>query len=81
MAIYPLLLGHLHWPDPASDAGRPSFLGAPDAAERDPARLTVHLPATLRGRVEASAALAGLTPDTWIVRALSRSVDPRLETS
>ncbi len=78
MPIYPLLFGHFHWPD-RTPAERPSAEPA-DAGDCDMARLTVRVPTTLRRRVEASAALAGLAPDTWIVSVLARSVDPRLET-
>jgi hypothetical protein len=38
----------------------------------------VTVPAALEQRVEASAALEGVPAEAWIVRALSRSVDPRL---
>lgn len=44
------------------------------------ARLSVEVPAALKDRVEASAAVEGIATDAWIVRALSRSLDPRLVT-
>ncbi len=79
MAFHPLLFGHAEWPDP--DPAGERVLPRPDCSNGRLARVTVRLPETLRSRVEASAALEGLAPDTWIVRTLSRSVDPRLEVS
>ena len=79
MAFHPLLFGHAEWPDPERASKR--VVPQPDCSDARLARVTVRLPETLRSRVEASAALEGLAPDTWIVRALSRSVDPRLEAS
>ena len=75
MALYPLLFGHAHGPSEPKRR-RPSLAPERDAPPSEP--LTVRVPAALKGRVEASAALEGLPPDVWIVRALSRSVDPRL---
>jgi hypothetical protein len=75
MAIYSLLFGHAEWPEekrPGSPL--PSEFGARPKARR----LTVTVPDTLKRCVEESAALEGVPADTWIVRALSRSVDPRL---
>ena len=75
MAIYPLLFGHAHGPDaPERRAPRWAREDGRSASER----LTVRVPAALKGGVEASAALEGVSPDAWIVRALSRSVDPRV---
>lgn len=45
---------------------------------REDAALGVTVPEDLRERVEASAALEGVPADAWIVRALSRCLDPRL---
>ncbi len=41
------------------------------------ARITFRLPRSLKGGVEASAALEGLSVDAWVTRALARSIDPR----
>ena len=75
MALYPLLFGHAAGP-PEPTRRRLPLDGEPEAPRTEP--LTVRVPAPLKGRVEASAALEGLSADAWIVRALSRSVDPRL---
>jgi hypothetical protein len=45
------------------------------------ARLSLRVPKTLKSRVEASAELEGVAPGEWVVRALSRSLDPRVTTS
>ena len=76
MAIYPLLFGYVEGPDD-KPGWRP--LQRPSRSV-DTTRLTLRVPESLKRRVEDSAALEGLAPDTWITRALSRSVDPRLET-
>jgi hypothetical protein len=79
MAVYSLLFGHAEWP--TETPRRDTVARELDAAAREhgrPRRLSVSVPATLRERVEASAALEGVPEETWVVRALSRSVDPRL---
>lgn len=76
MAIYPLLFGYVEGP-----ADRPARRPLPRPSKSgDTTRLTLRVPESLKRRVEDSAALEGLAPDTWITRALSRSIDPRLET-
>jgi hypothetical protein len=75
MAIYSLLFGHAEWPEEK----RPCSPLPPEFGERPRSRrLSVTVPDTLKRCVEESAALEGVPADTWIVRALSRSVDPRL---
>jgi hypothetical protein len=79
MTIYRLPFGHVAWPEPAAPRGA----GAPaagDSHRERTTRVSVRLPETLKRRVEASAELEGVAPSAWIVRALSRSVDPRLTT-
>ncbi len=78
MARYALPFGYVDWPDPDE---RPPVHSHPlDDAEIEPtARVTLRLPAGLKRRVEASAALEGVPADAWILRSLTRSVDPRLE--
>ena len=76
MAIYSLLFGHAEWPDADETAARPPAV----RPEPQTARLTLRVPEVLKGRLEASAALEGVPAETWIVRALARSVDPRLGT-
>jgi hypothetical protein len=75
MAIYSLLFGHAEWPEETRQSSPlPHEFGARPKARR----LSVTVPDTLKRCVEESAALEGVPADTWIVRALSRSVDPRL---
>jgi hypothetical protein len=76
MAIYSLLFGHAEWPEEKRPADPVAAL---DLSEHErESRLSVKVPDGLKRRVEASAQLEGVAPDAWIVRALSRSVDPRL---
>jgi hypothetical protein len=76
MARYALPFGYIDWPEPD---GRPRSTPTLDDAELEPlSRVTLRVPAGLKRRVEASAALEGVPADAWIVRSLSRSVDPRL---
>jgi hypothetical protein len=79
MAFHRLPLGYADWPDPEP---RPREPHEPVSdLEPDPgARLLVRLPAALKRKIEASAALDGVPADVWISRALARSVDPRLGT-
>jgi hypothetical protein len=80
MTVYRLPFGgHFEWDDPPEP--RPARAAAAYDRERErTTRVSVRLPEPLRRRVEASAELEGIAPSTWIVRALSRSVDPRLTT-
>jgi hypothetical protein len=69
--------------------GEPAFvvLTAPPEAEREvppaaagdeepgTARLTLRLPESLKARVEAAAAREGVSVNTWLARAASRSLD------
>jgi hypothetical protein len=75
MAIYSLLFGHAEWPEEKTGAAPlPAEFGERPRSRR----LSVTVPDTLKRSVEESAALEGVPADAWIVRALSRSVDPRL---
>jgi hypothetical protein len=76
MAIYSLLFGHAEWPEEKRpyDPIATLDLGELEGEER----LSITVPNGLKRRVEASARLEGVPADAWIVRALSRSVDPRL---
>jgi hypothetical protein len=69
MATYSLLFGHAEWP--ADDGAQPS---AP-APRRPAERLTLRLPATLRRRIESSAARDGLSADEWASLVLARALD------
>lgn len=76
MARYALPFGYVDWPEPD---GRPPAAHTLEDADVEPvSRITLRVPAALKRRVEASAALEGVPADTWIVRSLTRSVDPRL---
>jgi predicted HicB family RNase H-like nuclease len=79
MTIYRLPFGHMEWPESPIRRGATPHASADGSRERT-TRLSVRLPETLKRRVEASAELEGVAPSTWIVRALSRSTDPRLTT-
>jgi hypothetical protein len=76
MAIYSLLFGHVEWPEPRPPRDPLATLDLREIGREE--RLSVKVPDALKRRVEASAALEGVPAETWIVRALSRSVDPRL---
>ena len=75
MALFVLPFGHAEWPCD----GAPGTRAAP-ATDGDPSldRVTLNLPSALTNRIEASAALEGISLDAWISRSLSRSIDPRL---
>ena len=75
MTLYPLLFGHASGP-PEPKPARARLEGESEPVASEP--VTVRVSAALKGRVEASAALEGVSPDAWIVRALARSVDPRV---
>jgi hypothetical protein len=52
--------------------------GRPEAAdEAFTARITLRLPVSLKSRLEAAAALNGLSVNAWLVQALTRAVEPR----
>lgn len=77
MATYPLLFGHAEWPQ----VGRSAVAArsdSPHPASAEP--LTLHLSPGLLRRLEATAELEGVSWETWAVRVLSRSIDPRLAT-
>jgi hypothetical protein len=79
MAMYTLLFGHAEWPEEAAPTPRHAVVEPPPAERTE--RLSLRLPSPLKKRVEASAALEGVSPNAWVERALSRSVDPRLLSS
>jgi hypothetical protein len=57
---------------------------APEAAAADDgltARITLRLPENLKAQVEAAAAREGISVNSWLVRALQRSVAPRVQRS
>lgn len=79
MAVYSVLFGHLEWPDEKPYRG--TFQRELEALRLESdrvRRMKITLPDTLRERVEASAVLEGVPAETWIQRALSRCVDPRV---
>jgi hypothetical protein len=48
--------------------------------EASTARITLRLPESLKSRLESAAASSGLSLNTWLVQALTRSVEPRPST-
>lgn len=77
--MYTLLFGHAEWPDDTKPATSFSAADLPRPERLE--RLSLRVPSRLKNRVEASAALEGVSPNAWVERALSRSVDPRLLSS
>lgn len=57
-----------------SDAEPP---GADATDEAFAARITLRLPESLKSRLEAAAAAAGVSVNTWLVQALYRALEPR----
>ncbi len=56
----------------------PVELEAPPAPGDDlSARITLRLPESLKGSLEAAAAREGVSANAWIVRALARALEPR----
>jgi hypothetical protein len=60
------------------------YVGEPDVAQEPPApgddlsaRITLRLPESLKASLEAAAAREGVSANAWIVRALSRALEPR----
>lgn len=50
------------------------------ADEAFAARITLRLPESLKSRLEAAAAAAGVSVNTWLVQALNRALEPRRST-
>jgi Ribbon-helix-helix protein, copG family len=75
MAVYSMLFGHMEWPE---EEVRPDPRAAVAAEHDRVARLTLHVPKSLKRRLEESAELAGVSREAFVERALARSVDPRL---
>ena len=73
MATYSLLFDHAEWPQAPASSHRSDL-----AATSDVEALTLAVPPALRARLEATAELEGVPWETWVLRTLSRSVDPRL---
>jgi HicB family len=48
----------------------------PGDASDDMTRITLRLPGPLKARVDAEAAAAGLSVNSWLVRAIARALDP-----
>jgi predicted HicB family RNase H-like nuclease len=51
--------------------------GAPAPGDDLSARITLRLPEALKTQIEATAASEGISANAWIVRALSRALEPR----
>jgi hypothetical protein len=62
--------------------GEPEGEAEPTAADDGlTARITLRLPEQLKAQVEAAAAREGISVNSWLVRALGRSVAPRAQRS
>jgi hypothetical protein len=55
----------------------PQPAAAEAADEAFSARITLRLPESLKSRLEAAAAVGGVSVNTWLVQALGRAVEPR----
>ena len=64
---------------PASDttADEPATPVAEDVEDGTTSRTTLRLPDSLKSRAEAAAATAGISLNTWFVRAVSAQLEPR----
>jgi hypothetical protein len=62
-----------HEPEPAAAPPPPS---AAEADEGGTARITLRLPEQLKARIEDAAGREGFSVNTWLVRAVSRGLDP-----
>jgi len=60
---------------PAEPAEEPPAADPGDASD-DMTRVTLRLSGPLKARVDAEAAAAGLSVNAWLVRAISRALDP-----
>jgi hypothetical protein len=61
-------------------ASVPVSAGAPSADVAEgalSARITLRLPESLKGRLEAAAAAGGVSVNTWLVQTLMRALEPR----
>lgn len=54
-----------------------ALAGPVEAEEAYAARITLRLPESLKSRLEAAAASAGVSVNTWLVQTISRSLEPR----
>jgi signal transduction histidine kinase len=61
-----------------TDAGHDEDAETADLASDDAGqtRLTLRMPESLKGRVEGAAAASGLSVNAWLVRAVSRALEP-----
>ena len=60
---------------PGEPAEEPAGADPGDASD-DMTRITLRLSGPLKARVDAEAAAAGLSVNAWLVRAISRALDP-----
>jgi hypothetical protein len=60
--------------DDSGDEGEPS---APAPGDDLSARITLRLPEALKAQIEAASGNEGVSANAWIVRALSRALEPR----
>lgn len=64
---------HLPEPEPAREPPPPPTTDGEDGAT---ARITLRLPEQLKSRIEDAAGREGFSVNTWLVRAVSRGLDP-----
>jgi len=62
--------------DALDSSVRLTLLEVLSAAAADMTRITLRLSGPLKARVDAEAAAAGLSVNAWLVRAISRALDP-----
>lgn len=60
--------------EPADQPGEPSAAGEA-AGSDDMARVTLRIAEPLKARVDATAAAAGVSVNTWLIRAISQALD------
>jgi len=63
-------------PEPAAEPALPPSAGQPDAEDGGTARITLRLPEHLKTRVEDAAGRDGISVNAWLVRAVTRGVEP-----
>jgi hypothetical protein len=61
---------------PAPPTEPPSSATGPDAEDGGTARITLRVPEQLKSRIEAAAAHEGFSVNTWLVRAVTRGLEP-----
>jgi hypothetical protein len=63
-------------PPPHEEPPAPPAADVPDAEDGGTARITLRLPEQLKARVEDAAGREGFSVNTWLVRAVTRGLEP-----